>query len=554
MMLNKKPVLVIVALIAAASGLALVGCGPSNKSGPNLTALVKQGSDSLGAKDPASAKTAFLQVVNADPNNCGGQWGMVLADLQDVSINQLQVIIDNLINAVSSDNLASIFTSVTIDLSDIPQRTAIIESKGCEFTLSSLPIDINPNLSPLSIIFTTMNIPVPTINYSFKLGTQWGPAEARVFGTTANSMLASINMISAYQLDVADIMKNLSTFENLLKGGLDLSDPIGLIRSLGPVLQVLPKLLAFNNAGDGPTDVTNAGKEINAALNEISGINDSLQLDKGNAAKVISYNDVNSDSVVDAGDTFTVGCLYYTNSTWVNIADELRGSETFTVPTRISSNVEPAVKALLTKFINNLTNGTPNIVPTDVNDLLTAVGFTYYTFKSNVISFNPSAMFANPVPVRNFFPTLATASADAGQLQVEAEVTGTTSGTPWYYKAGDASHFTDGTTGSILPDSISVPSIASPLFQGSLMGSTITIPAMIPYISFGDPTFGGVLSIDLSQMLSFCEPGPTCPAITPAGFNAATNYSLNKLIAGGIYGVFTDSTNGNRFVSENPDR
>jgi hypothetical protein len=80
----------------------------------------------------------------------------------------------------------------------------------------------------------------------------------------------------------------------------------------------------------------------------------------------------------------------------------------------------------------------------------------------------------------------------------------------------------------------------------------MSIPPMIPYISFSDPTMDGVLSIDLSQMLEFCEPSGVCPAATPVGFSAATNYSLDKVIAGGIYGLFTDSTTGVPYTSTNP--
>ncbi len=531
--------------------LALAGCGPNTKTnGPDLAALTQQGSNALGANDPASAKAAFQKIVNADPNNCNGQWGMVLADLQDASGNGIQIIINSIMPAVENNNLAGIFTGVTGDLSDIPSRTATIESRGCEFTLPSLPVNINPDLSSLSIVFNTLNIATPIINISFAFGTQWGPAEARVIGSMANSLLAAINMLSAHQL--APLSALTGVIGQL--GSLNLSsaaqDPIGLIRSLGPILNSLPTLLTFSDPTMSPADIKAAGKEINASMSEMSGINDSLQLDKGNTAKVISYNDVNGDNVVDGGDTFTVGALYYTNSTWVNMIHYITGSESITVPARISSNAVPAAKALLTVFIGNLTSGTPDFKPTDVNDLMKAVGLTAYTFTSDVISLNPSALFANPVPLRNFFPSLSTAS----QVQIEAEAAASfiTSATPWYYKGTDSTHFTDGTH-SIVADGISVPASAADLFDGSLLGMSLHIPPMIPYISFNDPTFGGVLSIDLSQMLKFCEPAGTCPAVIPAGFNAATNYSLDKIIAGGIYGIFTDSTTRSHYTSENPD-
>ncbi|MCL4558717.1 MAG: hypothetical protein M1491_08860, partial [Deltaproteobacteria bacterium] len=391
-----------------------------------------------------------------------------------------------------------------------------------------------------------------SVNAQFAFGSQWGPAEAKVLGSTANSLLAVINVLSAHSLDTSAL---ISLFTNGGLPKLNLSDPIGLVRGLGSIFTAAPTLLAFNVQGTGPADITSAGNEINAALKEINGLNTSLQLDKGNTAKVLSYNDVNGDGVVDGGDTFTVGALYYTNSTWVNIVQNLTGAETITLPARVSKNVMPEMDALLTEFSNNLTNGTPDIVPTDINNLLGAVGLTAMSFTTNVVSLDPDAFFANPQPLRHFFPTTAN-----GQFQVEAEVTATTTGVPWYYEAGDVSHFTDGTN-SIAPDGISVPFTAANLFTGSLLGMQLTVPAMIPYISFSDPTMDGVLSIDLSQMLEFCEAqGSTegtlagsCPANATANFVPADNYRLDKVIAGGIYGLFTDSTNnGLPFTTTNP--
>ncbi len=573
---NKRTVLGIAVAMAALSGLVVGGCGGNKPSGPNIQQLTTDGSNALINKNPTAAKTSFQSVLNAKANDCNGEWGMVLADIQDATVNQIPNLPSNLVSGVLADNLASIFTGVSTDLADIPARTAVIESKGCEFTLSSLPIDIKPDFSSLINELQSLGINLSinlSINYSFNLGNQWGPAEARILGAGSNALLAFINILGAHQLDVTDIMSNLSTLEGLLTGGLNLSDPIKLIRSLGPVFTALPKLLAFNNSGTGPADITTAGAEINAALTEISGINDSLQADKGIAAKVISYDDANSNGVVDAGDTFTLGIMDLTPTTGpVNVLVEATGSETFTVPAypgyageygdfNVSSNTIPAAKALLDKFINNLTSGSPNIVPTDVNALLAAIGFTGYSFTTSVVALNPSSIFANPEPLRTFFPTLSTQSwtttTPIGQFQVEAEVANVLTTTAWYYEAGDDPHFTDTTVSgiSITADGVSVPSSAADLYNGSLMGTQLTIPAMLPYISFNDPTFDGVLSIDLSQLLEFCEGGPSCPVSSPTGFKAATSYSLNKVIAAGVYGLFTDTTSspvGQHFTTEDP--
>ena len=532
-----------VAMLIAFTGF---GCGSKGSSnGSNTAATIKAASDALAANNPLGAKSKCYNILQSDPNNCSCQWIYTLADVQDLAQTQLQYIISNLETGLIGDNIASLFTGVSMDLTDIPTRTSVIESNACEFTLPTVPVTIQLNFSslqslagllPTSVSGLLLSLPT-NLSEQFAFGSQWGPAEAKVLGSTSNGLLAFINILSAHSLDTSALISLLGPGGPGLPS-LNLSDPIGLVRGLGTLFNAAPTLLAFNVQGTGPTDVTNAGNEINAALQEIKGLNASLQMDQGNANKVLAYKDVNSDGEVDGGDTFTVGALYYTNGTWENLA-----AQPMTLPAMISNKFMPALDALLTEFSNNLTNGTPSIVPTDMNNLLASVGLTAASFQTNVLSLNPHALFANPVPLRTFLPTLAPATepnGDANQFQVEAEVTATTIGVPWYYEAGDASHFTDGTN-SISPDGISVPFTAS-AFQLSLLGTALTIPAMIPYISFNDPTMDGVVSVDLSQMLKFCEPSGSCPASTPVGFTPATVYSLDKVIAGGIYGLFTDST------------
>lgn len=547
-----------VSLLGLVIALASISCGKKSSNPPSTQALIKQASDALTSGDPLGAKSSCTTVLKTEPTNCSCQWIYALADVQDLTQTQLQGIINNLIPELLADNIGSLFTGVSMDLSDIPTRTAFVESNACEFTLSSLPVNVKLDFSQLkglasnvSSLSGLMSSIPDNLNAQVLLGSQWGPAEAKVLGSTANTILAMLNILSAHALDTNDL---ISLFGSGLPS-FNLSDPIGLLRNLNAIFAGAPKLLDFNIQGTGPQDITNAGEEINAALKEINGLNASLQLDNGNPNKVIAYNDVNKNGYVDAGDTFTIGASYFTNGTWVNIVTDLTGAETITVPAMISKDVLPDLDALLTRFSNNLTNGSPSIVPKDVNNLLSALGLAAYTFTTNVMSLNPHSYFVSPKPIRYFLPT-----TQNGKFQIEAEVAANaiTSATPWYYKGTDASHFTDGTS-PIVADGISVPVTASPLFSGSLLGMQFTIPAMIPYISFSDPTMDGVLSIDLSQMLDFCEPqgssdgtiASSCPASTIENFVPATNYKLDKVIAGGIFGLFTDTT-GQHFTIENP--
>ncbi len=563
----KKFSLLAIGLITA--GALISGCGSSGgggkgTTGPTVAQLIQQGSDALAAKNPSGAKSAFLQVLKSDPNNCSANWGMTLADFQDAANVQLTELVANLITNLLTDTIGNTFTAVNIDLQDIPTRTAVIESQGCEFTLPALPIEIKPDLSTVSSLLGTVgggssSISLPSIDIQMTFGTQWGPAEASVLGSTANMLNAAIAALSAQTLGVQCLIGEVTPLEGILKTFK--LDPIGALRQVGPIYQACPTFLGFSS--NGATLMTQAGADMADAMQEIQSLPAALAKDAGNSAKIIQYTDVNGDGVVDGGDTIKLGCTDPTTST--NCVTDVVGmvgglgvtmngsgiapDGTITIPANVSKTFMPAMEKILSNLAGNLkTNSPAQIVPTDVNPVLESLGFTGDDFTSNVAALDPYNYFKTPKPINLFFPTLATSAGDLNQFQIEAEITATT-GMPWYYEAGDAKHFTDGTNSSIIADSISVPATAGSL-SIPLLGS---LPAMIPYISFADPTFGGILSIDLSQMLEFCEPTGSCPAATPAGFQPASVYSLDKIIAGGVYGLFTDTTNaGKPFTTENP--
>jgi len=104
-------------VLALFTALTVYSCGKSSSnSQPNNTALIKQASDALTNGDPLKAKSSCTTVLKSDPTNCSCQWIYALADLQDLTQTQLQGIVDNLITALMSDNIGSLFTGVSMDL------------------------------------------------------------------------------------------------------------------------------------------------------------------------------------------------------------------------------------------------------------------------------------------------------------------------------------------------------------------------------------------------------------------------------------------------------
>ena len=560
------------------------GCGSSPKSSDPVAAGIK----AIQNNDPVTAKNVCTPVLKSNPNNhnlCGCSWVMALADVQDIANNQIQPMVNNLFQAAMNDQLATLFTGMLPDLQDIPTRTAAIESNGCEVTISTVPLNKTIDLSALSAITQYISITIPSsLAINLQFGNQWGPPEAEVLGAASNVLQAVINDLSGATLDTSCLIGQATALMNLFKGFK--TDLIGTIRQVGPIFAACPTFLGGTT--DFATRMAIVNTEVQAAINEINnesghvGLNDSLIKDEGNPAKVLFYTKTNNDRVVDHGDTLKVGCTVVTTSTnciaslassisgLINLSSDIGPDGTITIPSEVQPSFVPALETFGTNVVSNLSNGsyawfTPK---TDINPLLEGLSMTGDDFSTSVIELSVYNFFQSPQPLRYFFPNV-----DAvGQFEIEAEVAGALPGQAWYYMATnptDVAHFTDatgsGTNISITADGISVPSRAAiepdvlSFFEGLGITAQATPAATIPYISFSDPTLDGMIKVDLSQLLMFCDGQPpftgypNCPASTAAGFSTSTNYLANKIIAAGVFGLFTDSTTAHWYTETTLD-
>ncbi|MCL4557795.1 MAG: hypothetical protein M1491_04080 [Deltaproteobacteria bacterium] len=530
--------------------LIINGCGQSNSGGSasgqnsKVIGLLQQGSNALLNNDPSTARSSCQAALNLDKNNCNAQWCLILADVQDVVGNQGTTVVTNLITGLLNDDIADSFSGLTADLTDIASRTPVVEANSCEFTLSTLSLEFHPDLSIAS------SYSQKSIDIKVALGTQWGPAEARVLGSTANSMMAFIDTLSAHSYDAACVVRWVGSNYNSPAIANFKEDPLGAIRFAGGLLAQCKDFLAFTDRAPKPGAyyLSRVGSDMASAIKEARGLPDALVKDSGNPQKVLAYTDVNNDGVVDALDTFKLGCTDETSgkscvSRWSSGDPQATSmfvspDGTITVPFFVNNKIVPAIQSLMGMVEGNLASEDPaQLKPTDLNVLIDAV-VPSLELKTNVIAADPYRLFSDPQPLRNYYPTLN----PADEFQVEAEVApANTVGLPWYYRSGDTGHFTDGTS-PIVSDGITAPQ-----YTFSDQGCDVTMPAMIPYVSFGDPSFNGALSVDLSQMLEFCEPqgsadgtpAASCPASATENFVPATRYNLNKIIAGAAYGAYT---------------
>lgn len=551
-----KKILFLFSGLLMGSAIVIGGCGQSNTGNgasaqnSKVLGLLQQGSNALLNSDPSTARSSCQAALSLDKNNCNAQWCLILADMQDVVDHQGTAVVTNLISGLLDDDIADSFSGLTADLTDIASRTPVVEANSCEFTLSTLSLEFHPDLSIAAS--STQN----SIDMKVSLGTQWGPAEARVLGSMSNSMMATIDALSAHSYDAACVIRWVSANYNNPAITNFKQDPLGAVRFAGGLLAQCQDLLAFTDRAPKPGAYyfSRVGSDMAAAIQEAQGLPEALVKDSGNPRKVLAYTDANDDGIVDGLDTFKFGCTDEASgkncvSQWTS-HDPQRTSMfvspdgTVTVPFFVSNKIVPAVQSLMGMVWGNLASEDPaQLKPKDLNVLIDAV-IPSLAIKTNVIAADPYKLFSNPQPLRNYYPTLN----PADEFQVEAEVApANAAGLPWYYGSGDTGHFTDGTT-AIVRDGITAPQ-----YSFTCPGCAVTIPAMIPYVSFGDPSFNGALSVDLSQMLEFCEPqgaadgtlATSCPASGTESFVPATTYNLNKIIAGAAYGIYSYLTGTN---------
>lgn len=522
--------------------LAGWGCSCSNNSPPSIDKLLQQGSDCLTKGDATGvdcARKNFNEVVSRDPKNCGGNWGLILADVQDMGIQLTTVL--SLVGSCPAaaapplqpkqlDQLIpEMLSPVEGDIKDIYGRTITVEAAGtsCVFSLDT-------------------PIPVCTPPY-YTIGTDWSVDEARVLGGASHAIEGVFDILLAHSLDLTCVISNGSS---LISGGLSFSDLPGLFRKLGPLVATCSAFLTLTDT----TRYSAAPWELAHSTNELEPLSDALVAEKGNAKDVIYYNDASGDNALDGGDTIKVGCTKPSGANCFTSPTSPDG--TLTIPPGVTSAAFTIAKQFMSDTAHALDgadyppqhNGITFTLAA-VNPLLTAFGLNIALpaamavdagafFKgpctpiTGILDGSCNYTTGGPKALRDILPYYACTSkyfVAEGEKYTSSTCIGDSS-FPSYDTCSDSSHFSgvaesfckaDGTpTGRFTLPADGIPS--GPCTTGSCAGSTIT-PVTLLYTAVQDPSLNGALYVDLYSL-----PPPYNIGETGPGFTSPTAISITE--------------------------
>ncbi|MCL4479165.1 MAG: hypothetical protein M1381_08735 [Deltaproteobacteria bacterium] len=215
-----------------------------------------------------------------------------------------------------ADNVAVQFTGITSDISLILTHTTFIEQHNCGFTLDTLPLHIQPDMSVLKLLMPS----VPQISLNLVLGRQWGLPEAKAISSTAYVLKAIIDLLSSYNYDTNCVLSPLLSWI----GGLNSTQlqyaPLAVFRAMGNIVYNCPDFLSFSTIPDasGAQYFTDVKTDITGMLQSMQGMGNALIAEDNNINKVIAYFDNNHNGFIVGepvtSDTIHFGC-YITDST-----------------------------------------------------------------------------------------------------------------------------------------------------------------------------------------------------------------------------------------------
>jgi len=497
-------------------------CSCSEDNGPSIQALIEECKTGLSEGKIDDARKACNKVVAREPKNCSGNWGLILASLQDIS-SQMNIVLSfgGLCSEAAppslrpqqnmQDMIESIIEPVEADIKEIYGRTITVETEpDCVFSLDGLPV------------------PVCAADYYF--GTEWSVDEARVLGGATHAIEGVLDLLLAHDLDLDCVIKEGMS----LLSELSLRDIIRSVRATGPLFYACPEFLTVGDE----TRLDACPREFAQAVNELEPFTDALIAEEGNPNAVAYYEDKNNNSVLDGGDTILIGCKTSSGENCFAKEDNPEGA--ITIPTGVTPEAIDIAKDFMDKTRHALDGQTfpPPLKGitfklSDLNPLLTAIGLNISLpgfmavdagafFKGKCVgdAANNSCSYpATPSfkPFRDILPYYTDIGGGKYVLAMEGELltTDTTcpAGAPAYYRCQDEAHFFD--IGTNIYDSDGVSSLSSSIALApdlipptgctlnDCAGSTLTglgTSMTILYTAMQDPGLNGALYVDLGQI------------------------------------------------------
>ncbi|MCX5859619.1 MAG: hypothetical protein NT056_06935 [Proteobacteria bacterium] len=524
----------------------MIGSGAGCGGGTSDNANVANGKTLLAEEKGDSARTVFTSELTADPDSCGGLYGRILADVQVLSKKASDLV--NTGGGLFTTEYTPSATTTTTDLYQVinpiltPFVSIFVEMEADTDRVAELDCTFQTDSFPVSL-YTSASSSEPAA--SATLSGEWTKVEALMIGGEVHMALAMVDFVSAHSLkvnmasltDITDLL-DIEDLLSKLQSGSQINQVIYQIRAMGALLEDNPDFLTKSSSRwDMMEDVP---KEMAEGFSEFNAIFDALEEAKGDPAKKIIGFDDKDNNGFDAGDELSFGIKQATISGGTTKVDGLR----IVIPDVLSSSFVQNGRDLLDKATDSLKaasavtatvgGSSSRIGLSDISPLLTVFSDKLGSMLPSILpSILPSmqipsmpdvievdlkAFFTNPKPLRDFMPVILN-----HEFVIEGEVDA--SGTPYgaAIVVGDNAHFLS--TTSISADCITAQADA--------------VVNPIPYIEFSDPTFNGLLWINLDPI---DDNVTSCSSSDPVGYNVADQYSLNKLIAGLMVMVTTVPT------------
>jgi len=496
-------------------------CSCSEDNEISTKALIDAGSACLKEGKTDCARKNFNQVVSREPKNCSGNWGLILASLQDIS-SQLNIVL-TFIPAGAPPSLKPqqqdwqeiielIIEPVEADLKEIYGRTITVETEpDCVFRLDGLPVSIRST--------------------KYYIGTEWSVDEARILGGATHSIEGVLDLLLAHDLDIECVITNGQS----LLDELSLDDIIRSVRATGSLIQACPEFLTIGDE----TRLDACPWEFAQTVNELEPFSDDLIAEEGNPNAVAYFEDINSNNALDGGDTIGIGCTIDTGANCFATEDNPDGA--ITIPLGVTTEAVDIIKDFMDKTRHSLDGETfPPALNgitfklSDLNPLLTAVGINitlpgfmavdagaFFKGKCEGDAANNNCNYPSPPkfkPFRELLPYYTDMGGGKYVHVMEGELLTETStcpaGAPSYYTCQDSTHFfavgsyvTNPATGGSSPSSTVYIDADGILPIGCTLtdcaGSPITglgTSMTILYTAMQDPGLNGALYVDLGQI------------------------------------------------------
>lgn len=489
-----------------------LNCSKDEGSSDKIAAISQEGKVYLSQGEFQSSKAKFEEILNIDPENCDGLYGMLLSELM--------IYIDQITSALGStggllpqsneiDTIAgSMLTTVLTDFQSIESWVSKVEAKSCSFTLENLPMKF----------------------LNLEIRGEWDVHEAHLIGIILDAVEGVLEFLLGYDLSV-----NVSTVTSALSNGslkLDLKDIVGTLRGLGFIVESSPSFLTWHPDVKRREFFDKSAGDFSSLFKRVNGLLDLFtEQDENPQDDIIAWVDGDGDGTVSSGDSLIIN------------AYSLETGEPLVDLSQYSAIILPLVGSLLNDWKMKLTKledafafRLPQGERVSLNDML--LGFGNILSIPNIIEIDVLAFYKGSdysgvtvKPLREILPYLYDNDANPETPSVWL-VEGETYSSPppqteTYLFQGDSEHFAIGfdwnpgdsstdDTGKIKKD-CTLPSEKGIKVGEDDNGAPIYLPLL--YLGFQDPSFNGALYVDS---------GGSC--LDPGGFNVANVYSANKAI------------------------